>query len=119
MRTASKLAKYLTFTPTAAQTLEDIALWTTENFGPGQADTYLSSLLNRCDAILRNDAIHRQPASFSHSFPTTPLLLAKAESHFIVFAILDEEYVVFDFFHERSDLIGKLTKLNEKFGASD
>lgn len=118
MRENIRLGKYITFTPTAAQTLEDIALWTMENFGPGQADVYLSALLSRCDALLKGDVFYRRPASFSAEFPDTPLLLAKAESHFNVFAEIGDEYLIIDFLHERSDLPAKLEKLSERFKAN-
>ena len=110
------MGKFVTSTPTAEQTLEDIALWTVENFGPRQAETYVSALLDRCEALTDGDSFYRKPASFSARFPETPLLLAKAESHFIVFAELGDELVIIDFLHERSDLPNKIKMLNERFG---
>jgi plasmid stabilization system protein ParE len=110
------VARYLSFTPTAEARLADIALWTIENFGARQADQYLATLLDRCDAILQGDVHLRTVASFSNAFPQTRLMLAKAESHFIVFAELGEECVVFDFLHERSDLPARLADLIRTFG---
>lgn len=115
MKKATRLAKYYTLTPGAERRLADIALWTIENFGLGQADVYITSLIDRCDAIVTGDAHLRTPASFSESFPKTQILLAKAESHFVVFAELGDEYVIFDFLHERSDLPHQLNELIEKF----
>lgn len=115
MRIAKRLAKYLTFTPTAEAKLTDIALWTIETFGARQADHYLSALLDRCDDILQGNVHLRTAASFSEQFPETQLMLAKAESHFVVFAELGDECVVFDFLHERSDLQQRLQELVDKF----
>ena len=116
MKIARKLAKYFTLTPGAEQRLADIALWTIENFGQQQADHYIVSLIARCDAIIQGEAHLRTVASFSEGFPQSELMLAKAESHFIVFADLGDECVVFDFLHERSDLSRQLQDLVRTFG---
>lgn len=57
----------------------------------------------------------RAVSTFSEGFPNTELMIAKAESHYIVFAQLGDECVVFDFLHERSDLPAQLQQLIEKF----
>lgn len=118
-RKANRLARYLTFTPTAETRLAEIALWTIEHFGPLQADQYATALLARCTAILEGHVHLRAVSTFSEGFPDTELMIAKAESHYIVFAQLGDECVVFDFLHERSDLPSQLQKLIETYGQPD
>lgn len=111
MSKAKKLARYYTLTPGAEQRLSDIALWTIENFGAQQADHYIQSLIARCEAIVAGSAHLRTVAAFSEDYGNTKLLLTKAESHFVVFAEIGEECVVFDFLHERSNLPERLEEL--------
>lgn len=90
-------------TPLAEDSLVEIALWTLDNFGAAQADSYESELIARCEAIAAGEALSRSCAVLLPE-QGSGLRYARAGEHFVVFQELPGEVVIVDFLHGRSDL---------------
>lgn len=58
--------KRLSFLPKAGARLEDISVWTAENFGPEQAETYLTALLEKCRAVAEGSAHTQSCRAIGH-----------------------------------------------------
>lgn len=93
-------------TKRAEQSLVDIALWTIENFGLRQADIYEAKLVELCESIVRGHVLARDCSALVKEAVEleTPLMFTRAGEHFIVFLEVDDEVIIVDFLHGRSDL---------------
>ncbi|MDJ0820320.1 MAG: type II toxin-antitoxin system RelE/ParE family toxin [Paracoccaceae bacterium] len=100
----------LRLTRRAEASLVEIARWTIENFGLGQAELYEAELLNRCDAILNGQAHSRSCAVLVDD--ADDLRFVRAGEHFLVFMDRPDEVVIVDILHSRSDLPRHVAALN-------
>jgi toxin ParE1/3/4 len=106
------MSRSFRLTRRAEESLVEIALWTIETFGPGQADIYEAELLSRCDAIVHGQAHSRSCSILVDD--AADLRYLRAGEHFLVFLDLPEEVIIVDILHSRSDLprhIAALTAL--------
>jgi plasmid stabilization system protein ParE len=97
----------------AEASLVGIARWTLETFGPRQAAAYEDDLIARCDEIAAGTAPSQSCSRLADVEATEDLRFARAGQHFIVFVEDDQEVVITDFLHARSDLPRRLAGLPE------
>ena len=111
------MSRSFRLTRRAEESLIEIALWTIESFGQGQADIYEAELLSRCDAIVNGQAHSRSCSILIDD--AEDLRYSRAGEHFLVFLDRPEEVIVVDILHSRSDLprhIAALKALRSKEG---
>lgn len=94
----------------AENSLADIAEWTIRTFGIRQAELYETELIDRCEAITRNEAVSQSCAVLLPE--AEDIRFARAGEHFIVFLETETEVIIVDFLHSRSDLPRHLEALN-------
>lgn len=90
------MSRSFRLTRRAEGSLTAIARWTVEAFGARQADLYEAELLACCAAIVNGRA-------HSRSFGVEDLRFARAGEHFVVFLDRNEEVIIVDILHSRSD----------------
>ena len=90
--------------------LAEIAEWTIQTFGARQADAYEEDLLYRCQQIA-NGTAHHQSCSPLLTDNDTDLRFTRSGQHFIVFIEDEDEAIIIDFLHSRSDLPAKLSHM--------
>ncbi|MGC1495431.1 MAG: type II toxin-antitoxin system RelE/ParE family toxin [Sulfitobacter sp.] len=93
--------------------LTDIAIWTFETFGPRQSDAYEDDLILRCEQIANGTAPH-QSCKILVDGIKEDLRFTRAGQHFIVFLENDDEVIIVDFLHSRSDLPAKIAHLESR-----
>lgn len=98
----------------AEEHLTEIAIWTSDTFGPRQADAYEQDLILRCEQIA-NGTAPNQSCSILVEGLKADLRYTRAGQHFIVFLEYDDEVIIVDFLHSRSDLPAKLAHLEDRF----
>ena len=111
------MSRSFRLTRRAEESLIEIALWTIESFGQGQADIYEAELLSRCDAIVNGQAHSRSCSILIDD--AEDLRYSRAGEHFLVFLDRPEEVIIVDILHSRSDLprhIAALKALRSKEG---
>lgn len=86
----------------AEASLVEIAKWTIANFGLEQAELYEKELLDRCKAILNGQAHSRSCAVLGDD--AADLRFTKAGEHFLVFLDRQDDVIIVDILHSRSDL---------------
>lgn len=96
------MSRSLRLTRRAEASLLDIAHWTVETFGSGQADLYESELLERCQAILEGRAHSRSCAVLVDN--AEDLRYVRAGEHFLVFLERPDVVIIVDILHTRCDL---------------
>jgi len=96
------LSRAFRLTRRAEASLVDIAFWAIENFGQIQADSYQAELIERCEAIARGEAASRSCAVLIEG--SNSLGYARAGEHFLVFSEFEDEVIIVDILHSRSDL---------------
>lgn len=95
----------------AEAALVDIARWTIETFGPRQAAAYEEDLIAVCCAISAGTARSQECKRFIDPDLPEDLRFARAGQHFVVFIEYDEQVIIIDFLHSRSDLPRRLANL--------
>lgn len=103
--------KRLSFTDLAEASLAEIAQWTTETFGPRQADIYQREVFDRCAALAKGEVPSRSCRSAIHPDLAEDLRFAPAGGHVMAFVETATEVIVMDFFHQREDFPGKVAGL--------
>lgn len=96
------MSRALRLTRRAEASLVDIAKWTIETFGSRQAELYEAELLDRCQAILKGQALSRSCSVLVDD--AADLRFARAGEHFLVFLDRPDEVIIVDILHARSDL---------------
>ncbi|MEM8654398.1 MAG: type II toxin-antitoxin system RelE/ParE family toxin [Pseudomonadota bacterium] len=102
------------FSAQAEIALLEIAAWTTEKFGPRQADTYRRELIARTDAIAQGTAHRRSCAALAPA--GRGLFYVAAGEHFLLYEESAVSIVIVDIVHSRSDLPAHLSQLGERRG---
>lgn len=105
--------KRLNFTDLAEASLAEIAQWTTETFGPRQADIYQGEVFERCTALAKGELPSRSCRSAIHPDLAEDLRFAPVGGHVVVFVEATTEVIVMDFFQQREDLPGKIAGLGK------
>ena len=90
--------------PGAERSLEAIAEWTREEFGPLQAEVYLGRLLAAIDRLAEGTLRGRSARAEWGEDVREGLLFVRAERHVVLFIEEPEEVVVVDVLHGAMDL---------------
>jgi plasmid stabilization system protein ParE len=98
-------------TRAAGATLVDIALWTYQTFGLRQAEAYEVDLIDRCDAIARDEAPWQSCAKVIDPRLPEDLRFTRCGEHLIVFLDEPDRVIIVEFLHGRRDLPARLTDL--------
>ena len=96
------MSRSFRLTRRAEQSLLDIATHTIKTFGPRQADLYEAEILERCAAILSGQAHSRSCAILING--AADLRYLRAGEHFLEFLDREDEVIIVDILHARSDL---------------
>ena len=100
----------------AEDSLREIAGWTLDTFGPGQAAAYEQDLVDRCVAIAAGEAPSQGCRQLVDSSLPEDLRFARSGGHFIIFVEDGDSITIVDFLHARSDLPRKLATLASRTG---
>ena len=103
----------------AERALVEIARWTLETFGPRQAEAYEADLIARCAAIAAGEAPSQDCRRLIDPDLPEDLRFTRAGQHFIVFTEDEEQLIIIDFLHSRSDLPRRLASLAAPRGGKD
>jgi plasmid stabilization system protein ParE len=103
------VARAWRLTSRAEKSLQDIAAWTVDNFGPQQAKAYEDSLVKQCEAIASGPAHPRSCRKVIDSSLPDELHFIRSGMHLMVFVDLGPEIVIADFLHVQRDLPRRLT----------
>ena len=103
------MTKPVRFTRAAEASLGEIADWTQETFGAAQALRYETELLSRCNAVAEGTAQSRDCSALAPE--GRGLRYVRAGEHFLVYAEREEDIVIVEVLHSRSDLLARLAKL--------
>ncbi len=97
----------------ARASLEDIAGWTIDRFGPGQAEKYQARLVERLGALAAGEPPHGRPCEqlVSGLAEGSGLQYCREGRHMIVFREMPDALVIVDFVHGLRDLERILRKL--------
>jgi len=95
----------------AEAVLTDIAKWMPHTFGPGQANLYADSLIQRCTAITSGERASRAGRAVIDLALPEDLRLVRSGQHLIVFVEDTDHVVIVDFLHIRSDLPARIGRL--------
>ena len=95
-------------TSRAEKTLQDIAVWTVDNFGPQQAKVYEDNLVEQCEAVASGAAQPHSCQKVIDSSLPDELLFIRSGMHLVVFVDLGAEIVIVDFLHVQRDLPRRL-----------
>lgn len=85
----------------------------TQTFGAHQADAYEEDLILSCEQIASGMA-HHQGCWPLLTDNDTDLRFTRSGQHFIVFIESEDEAIIVDFLHSRSDLPAKLSHMTLK-----
>ncbi|WP_289044234.1 type II toxin-antitoxin system RelE/ParE family toxin [uncultured Aliiroseovarius sp.] len=96
------MSRSFRLTRRAEASLVKIARWTIDTFGSEQAERYEAELLERCNAILNEQAHSRSCAILVDE--AKDLRFVRAGEHFLVFLDQPDEVIIVDILHSRSDL---------------
>jgi plasmid stabilization system protein ParE len=102
------LAKPWRLTPQAEKSLQEIAVWTVDNFGSQQAATYENALIEQCEAIAAGTVHPRSCRKVIDSSLPDELLFTRSGMHLVVFVDLGGQIVIVDFLHAQRDLPRRL-----------
>jgi len=97
----------------AEETLQDIADWTFATFGPRQAQIYGEELITRCNGLAKGHLPSRSCRTLVDPDLPEDLRYLRAGQHFIVFVEAQDQLIIVDFLHVRSDLPRRLAALGE------
>ncbi|WP_420962307.1 type II toxin-antitoxin system RelE/ParE family toxin [Brucella sp. IR073] len=107
------MSKPWRLTRRAEASLNDIARWTNETFGPRQAAAYEEDLIARCAAIAAGTVISQSCRRIIHPALSENLRFARAGQHFVIFVEDAEQVAIIDFLHSRTDLARRLAALGD------
>lgn len=96
----------------AEASLVDIARWTLQTFGSGQAAAYEEDLLARCREIAAGAALSQDCRRLIDPDLPEDLRFTRCGQHFIVFVEDADSVVIVDVLHSRMDLPRKLAALS-------
>jgi toxin ParE1/3/4 len=96
----------------AEASLNEIARWTLETFGPRQAAAYEDDLIARCNEIAAGNIVSQDCRRLIAPDLPENLRFTRSGQHFIVFIEDGAQVIIVDFLHGRADLTGKLTALS-------
>ncbi|WP_366946165.1 type II toxin-antitoxin system RelE/ParE family toxin [uncultured Maricaulis sp.] len=99
-------------TPQARRAIQDIARWTVQTFGPEQADRYRQALIDTCSRVAGHQTFDQSCRRLVAHDLAEDLRFARCEQHFIVFVRDPGVVTIIDILHARSDLPGKLSRLD-------
>ncbi|MFN7057040.1 type II toxin-antitoxin system RelE/ParE family toxin [Hyphomonas sp.] len=105
------MAKPWRLTRRAEAALIEIAHWTHETFGPRQAEAYEEDLIACCRDIAAGTALTQDCRRLIDPDLPEDLRLARSGQHFIVFVEAEEQVIIIDFLHNRTDLPRHLSGL--------
>lgn len=101
----------------AAETaLTEIADWTLTTFGPRQAAAYEEDLIAVCRAIADGTVLSQDCRRIIDAGLPEALRFARAGQHFVIFIEDEDQVIIIDFLHARSDLPGRLVGLPDPAG---
>lgn len=106
------MARAWRLTRHAEAALNEIAHWTIGTFGERQAAFYEEALIERCRAIADRSAQTRSCAVLVGGPVGDRLRFARAGQHFVIYLDGEEEVVILDFLHGRSNLPARLSYLS-------
>lgn len=100
--------------PKAELTLEDIILWTIEQFGLDQAERYKNQLINRLAALAADELPHDIPCNglLDGHCDVVDLEYYREGRHYIIYRNTIDEILVLDFVHGSRDLPAILDELS-------
>ena len=105
------MPKLWRLTRQAERSLVEIAQWTLETFGLLQAEAYEADLIARCAAIAAGEAPSQDCRRLIDPNLSEDLRFTRAGQHFIVFVETQDQVIVIDLLHSRSDLPRRLMLL--------
>lgn len=108
------MARPWRLTRQAEASLNDIARWTLETFGPRQAETYEEDLIRRCFEIADGTAISQGCRQLIDKSLPEDLRYTRSGQHFVVFVEDADSVTIVDFLHSRSDLPRRLAALDDQ-----
>lgn len=106
------MTRAVRFTRAAEASLGKIADWTLETFGPAQALRYEAELLDRCEAIAEGQAHSRDCSALAPE--GRGLRYVRAGEHFLIYLEREDDIVIVEVLHSRSDLPTRLAKLSDR-----
>lgn len=98
-------------TQSAEASLVEIAVWTTETFGPRQAAAYEEDLIAACMNIATGSAVSQDCRRLIDANLAEDLRAVRAGQHLVVYIEQAEQFTIIDFLHGRSDLPRRLIDL--------
>ncbi|OYU17021.1 MAG: plasmid stabilization protein ParE [Rhodobacteraceae bacterium PARR1] len=107
------MARPWVLTRQAELALADIAIWTEETFGTGQASAYAEDLIATCTALAEGTRPSRNCRGLVAADVPEDLRYARIGQHFVVFVLGPERMVVIDFLHQRMDIPARLAALGD------
>lgn len=113
------MSKPWRLTCAAERALIDIAIWTVETFGSGQAAAYEEDLIAVCRRIAAGTVQSQDCRRIIDPDLPEDLRFARAGQHFVVFVENAEQVIIIDFLHSRSDLPRHLANLSSGRGDID
>ena len=97
------MTRELKLTPRAERSLDDINNWTTEHFGPSQANAYIAGIRERLRAVLAGTAHLRRLDKVTGNPNHKEAWAVRAGEHFLILSLSDEHIIVLDVRHTRSN----------------
>ena len=91
--------------------LKEIADWTEDTFGPAQADLYGNLIEARLQKLIDGRVFTQTCDHLSGDPADADLSFIRVGEHLLIYTELEEEYIVLDLLHSRSDLPRHLTDL--------
>lgn len=106
------MSKSYRLTQAAEDSLDEIAIWTFETFGPRQADRYEAALKAKVLDIAAGRVVARDCSVLTGSDAGRGLSYVSAGEHFVVFLDVGQEIIVIDVLHSRSNLPSVIAALD-------
>jgi toxin ParE1/3/4 len=97
--------------PQAFQSLENIHIYSVENFGTRRAEVYVEDILARCRALAAGNVPHQACRALFADDIRADLRLVRAGSHVIIFTEEVREIRILDIIHQSADITRRLRTL--------
>lgn len=101
------MIRRLRYLPRAEASLDAIADWTFDGFGPSQARRYIAALRDACQRVAEGTAATRSVREALAPGAPPDLRFVKAGSHYVLFRDTTDEVVILDVLHEAMDVPGR------------
>ena len=103
-------------TQQAESSLQEIALWTLENFGEFKAIEYRDNLISYIDRLANGESPHAKSCSqlIQDVYTTAELFYYREGRHFIIFRENEDCIDILEFIHERCNIPYHLKKIAMK-----